>query len=196
MNTDTIEATRQLPQVSGHLARIVLTTFLFSFIGARVIVFLIMSHRIIDLYIFVGGTHIHHLNFGIFLLTGVGAYTLFYHPTGRSAEIAAAIYGIGVALTFDEFGMWLHLGGSYWQRASWDAITVITAIFPIIAFVPSLKRFRPRTWAVSILITLAVCVFFFLLVETIKNKEKYENTIKEKNEKYSYPFSIGRRRAP
>jgi hypothetical protein len=27
-----------------------------------------------------------------------------------------------MALTFDEFGMWLHLGGSYWQRASFDAV--------------------------------------------------------------------------
>ncbi|MGA1825897.1 MAG: hypothetical protein ACMUIP_14675 [bacterium] len=196
MNSNPNEVATQLPQVSRHLARIVLTTFLFSFIGARIIVFLIMTHRIIDLYIFVGGTHIHHLNFGIFLLTGVGAYTLFYHPTGRNAEIAATIYGIGLALTFDEFGMWLHLGGSYWQRASWDAIIVITAIFTIMAFAPSLKRFRLRTWAMAFLITLVVGIFFFLLLKTIQYKQKNRDYDDEKIEKYSYTFSIGRRRSP
>jgi hypothetical protein len=33
-----------------------------------------------------------------------------------------------MALTFDEFGMWLHLGGSYWQRASIDASIVVAAL--------------------------------------------------------------------
>ena len=35
------------------------------------------------------------------------------------------MYGVGLALTFDEFGLWFHLGGSYWQRASFDAVVVI-----------------------------------------------------------------------
>ena len=26
--------------------------------------------------------------------------------------------------------MWLHLGGSYWQRASWDAVVVVCAFLP------------------------------------------------------------------
>ena len=34
----------------------------------------------------------------------------------------AALMMLAMALTFDEFGMWLHLGGSYWQRASFDAV--------------------------------------------------------------------------
>jgi len=37
------------------------------------------------------------------------------------------IYGIGLGLTFDEFGMWLHLNGDYWQRASFDAVIVLAA---------------------------------------------------------------------
>jgi len=32
------------------------------------------------------------------------------------------LYGLAMGLTFDEFGMWLNLGGSYWQRASFDAV--------------------------------------------------------------------------
>ena len=107
------------------VARLVLVVFLITFIFTRILVFLIMNRTFPDLFIYVGGTHVHHLNLGIFLLSGVGAYLLFARPKDRSAKGAAVLYGIGLALTFDEFGMWLHLGGGYWQRASFDAITVV-----------------------------------------------------------------------
>ena len=77
---------------------------------------------------FPDGTHVHHLNYGIFLLAAVGGYSVFRRPTGRTAEITALIYGVAMGLTFDEFGMWLHLGGSYWQRASVDAVIVVAAL--------------------------------------------------------------------
>jgi hypothetical protein len=93
-----------------HLARCVLVAFLFAFISARIIVFLIMTGIIPDLYLHIFGTHVHHLNYGIFLLSGVGGYLVFGRPTGIGINIAAALYGIGMGLTFDEFGMWLHLG--------------------------------------------------------------------------------------
>jgi hypothetical protein len=110
-----------------HMARLVLVAFLLTFMVMRIAVFLIMARKIPDLYIHVGGTHVHHLNFGIFLLSAVGGYLLFANPAGPRLQVAAILYGIGMGLTFDEFGMWIHLGGSYWQRASWDAITVIAA---------------------------------------------------------------------
>jgi len=53
----------------------------------------------------------HHLNYGIFLLAAVGGYSVFRRPIGRAAEITALLYGVAMGLTFDEFGMWLHLGG-------------------------------------------------------------------------------------
>jgi hypothetical protein len=81
-----------------------------------------------DFYVHVGGTHVHHLNFGIVLLSAVGALLLFAAPTGRALDLTALAYGVGLALTFDEFGMWLHLGGSYWQRASFDAIIVVGSV--------------------------------------------------------------------
>ena len=56
----------------NHLARMVLMMFLLTFVVSRVVVFLIMSSRIPDIYLHLGGTHVHHLNYGIFLLSGVG----------------------------------------------------------------------------------------------------------------------------
>ena len=58
-----------------------------------------------------------------------------------------------MGLTFDEFGMWLHLGGSYWQRASVDAVIVVSAGFAFIAFARSIRRFESRhLWAFVILL--------------------------------------------
>jgi hypothetical protein len=151
-----------------HLARVVLTTFILTFVSARILVFLIMSHTIPDLYVHVKGTHVHHLNYGIFLLSAVCGYLLFRRPTGRWLEVAAILYGIGMGLTFDEFGMWIHLGGSYWQRASWDAITVVGGVFALIAFAPSLGRLRPRHWLAGVILAFILAVFFFMLVKSFE----------------------------
>src|SRR5580698_10798177 len=117
-----------------ELARRALFGFILTFIVARTVVLLIMSDRMPNLYFFLHGTHVHHLNYGIFLLAGVGAYLLFRIPTGKDLRFAALAYGMAMALTFDEFGMWLHLGGSYWQRASVDAIILVAAVLGLIAF--------------------------------------------------------------
>ena len=62
-----------------------------------------------------------------------------------------------MGLTFDEFGMWLHLGGSYWQRASVDAIIVVAALFGLVAFGRSIKHFEARHfWAFIILLALII----------------------------------------
>jgi len=153
---------------SARLARNILTAFLLTFILSRITVFLIMSRSVPDLYLHVGGTHIHHLNFGIFLLAAVGAWLLLRRPVGRKFTLAALIYGVGMGLTFDEFGMWLRLDDVYWQRASWDAVTVIAAGFGLIAFAPSLKRFRPHHWFTAIVLLAVVALFFFLLVKTYR----------------------------
>ncbi|MBV8910476.1 MAG: hypothetical protein JOZ89_06925, partial [Gammaproteobacteria bacterium] len=51
-----------------ELARRALFAFLLTFILARTLVFLIMADRIPNLYFFLHDTHVHHLNYGIFLL--------------------------------------------------------------------------------------------------------------------------------
>jgi len=138
-----------IPRAQAHkLARLALFGFIVTFVIARAFVFLIMSHQIPNLYFFMQGTHVHHLNYGIFLLAAVGGYSVFRRPAGRTAEIVALLYGLAMALTFDEFGMWLHLGGSYWQRASVDAVIVISALFGFCAYARSIIRFESRHfWA-------------------------------------------------
>jgi hypothetical protein len=142
-------------ETTHKLARFALFSFIVTFVLARVFVFLIMSQEMPNLYFFMGGTHVHHLNYGIFLLAVVAGYSVFRRPTGRAAEVTALLYGLAMGLTFDEFGMWLHLGGSYWQRASVDAVIVVSALFGLLAFARNLKRFEKRHfWGFLILLVL------------------------------------------
>jgi len=143
-------------ETSDRLARRALFSFILTFALSRAVVFLIMSRRIPNMFLFMQGTHVHHLNYGIFLLAVVGGYTLFIRPDGRQAEIASVAYGFALALTFDEFGMWLHLGGSYWQRLSVDAVIIVSALIGLIAFAPSLKRLESShfKWFITLLVAL------------------------------------------
>jgi hypothetical protein len=148
-------------------ARIVLVAFVLTFLISRVLVLLIMTRRLPDFFFHVGTTHVHHLNYGIFLLCVVAGWSLFVPLRDRSLRIALRLYGVGLALTFDEFGMWLHLGGGYWQRASYDAIIVIASLLALFAFSPSLKRFRAKHWSSLAIILVMLTCFVALLIERV-----------------------------
>jgi hypothetical protein len=127
-----------------------------------------MAKWVPDLFLHLGGTHVHHLNYGIFLLSAVGAVLLFAPLNETEKRLTAFAYGFGMALTFDEFGMWLHLGGSYWQRASFDAVIVILSLFGVIAFAPPLGRFKTHHWATAAVTLVAVLGFYWMLFWSVK----------------------------
>jgi hypothetical protein len=151
---------------AAQLARRSLFGFIITFIAARTVVLLIMSRRMPNLYFFLHGTHVHHLNYGIFLLAAVGGALLFHVRSTRGLHLAALAYGVAMALTFDEFGMWLHLGGSYWQRASVDAIVIVAAVLGLIGFASSLRSFETRHVRASIAIVIALIGFGVVLYDT------------------------------
>jgi hypothetical protein len=153
-------------QSRKHLARVALAALLLTFALSRVLVLLIMSRRVPDLYLHVGGTHVHHLNYGIFLLCGVGAYLLLGRPGRAGLRTAAVAYGVGLGLTFDEFGMWVHLGGPYWQRASYDAIVVVAGVLALCAIAPSPRTLGRPAWVTVALLAITIGVFTALLVES------------------------------
>ena len=155
-------------QSHARLARWVLAAFLLTFALARILVLLIMSRRIPDFFLFVGQTHVHHLNYGIFLLVTVGAWLLLFPPESRGRRNAAIAYGVGLGLTFDEFGMWLHLGGSYWQRSSYDAVVIVAVILGLLSFGSNLRRFRTRDWLWLLAITIAVLLAGYLTAERLQ----------------------------
>jgi hypothetical protein len=82
-----------------------------------------------------GGTHIHHMVWGILLLLVMGYIGLAWDPPSPWIELAAIGFGIGMGLTMDEFALWLNLQDVYWApkgRQSIDAV-VLTAALLVIA---------------------------------------------------------------
>jgi hypothetical protein len=83
----------------------------------------------------VGGTHIHHLVWGIILLLIVGYIGVAIEPSTPWQEAAAVLFGIGTGLTLDEFALWLNLKDVYWSqqgRRSIDAVIVAAALAGIV----------------------------------------------------------------
>src|ERR1700682_1078202 len=157
------------PSPPRHLARLTFIAFLLTFIGSRVIVILIMTRRMPNFFFHAGGTHVHHLNYGIFLLSTVAAVLLFASLSLRHKSICALIYGFAMALTFDEFGMWLNLGGSYWQRASFDGVIVVLTAFGLIAFAPRWERVRSHHFVTGGVLLVIVASFYFVLFKSLRH---------------------------
>ena len=154
-----------------HLARLVFVAFLLTFISSRGLVILIMTRGLPDLFLHLGGTHVHHLNYGIFLLSTIAAVLLVAKMNETQRAGCAVIYGIGMALTFDEFGMWLHLGGSYWQRASFDAVVVLLGIFGLIGFMPRWQQLRAHHFATAAALLVTVISFYVLLFKSLDHAD-------------------------
>ena len=80
-----------------------------------------------------GGLHIHHLVWGILLLLVVAYVWLMEIGVGSSwmASATAIAFGVGAALTLDEFALFLNLQDVYWAvqgRESIDAVVIFAAI--------------------------------------------------------------------
>jgi hypothetical protein len=79
----------------------------------------------------IAGNHIHHQVFGILIIISTGIILVSEMPKGAALDAAAAVFGVGVGLTVDEFALWLHLDDVYWTsegRKSVDAIFCVLVI--------------------------------------------------------------------
>jgi uncharacterized membrane protein len=81
-----------------------------------------------------GGTHVHHLVWGILLLIFSGYVGIALDPESPWRELVAIFFGIGLGLTLDEFALWLNLEDVYWSekgRQSIDAVIVTACLLTI-----------------------------------------------------------------
>ena len=116
-------------------------SFFITFLAVRLLVASITHHIGPFGYVQMGGRHIHHLVWGILLLLISGYAELAEAGTGSSASsilvsrLLALAYGVGAALTLDEFALWLNLdAAAYWSqqgRESIDAIVLFGALLAI-----------------------------------------------------------------
>jgi hypothetical protein len=75
----------------------------------------------------VGGTHVHHLVWGIFAMMIFGYVGIVLQPDSPWREMVTVLFAIGMGLTLDEFALWLDLKDVYWEkegRKSIDAMIV------------------------------------------------------------------------
>lgn len=125
---------------------IIFFSFLVTFILSRLTVYLINKDAVPDLlffvdFIYIKGHHIHHFNIGIILLVIAGFFSLVDEARSHIRKIAL-LYGVGLALIMDEFGLLVTLDAdAYWSRRSYDAI-IVTALILL-----NITYFR-RFWSV------------------------------------------------
>jgi hypothetical protein len=118
-----------LPELTRRRALVgwMLASFLLTFLATRAITRAIRLGRGPFCNAKLGGVHVHHQVYGIFLVLGAGTAEFTYRPAAPWADVLAVLFGIGAALTLDEFALWLHLEDVYWERegrSSVDAVLV------------------------------------------------------------------------
>ena len=101
-----------------------------------------------------GTLHVHHLVWGIFILLLVGYAWLIQTGGDWLSRLTAFAFGVGAALTLDEFALWLNFEDVYWARQgreSIDAVVIFAALlsvgvwgYPLLgAFTRRVLRRRP-----------------------------------------------------
>src|SRR5580698_9767828 len=137
-------------------------SFLITFIGVRLLVRLIIHSEGPFQWVTVRGLHIHHLVWGILILLLVGYGWLL--DLGRShspmsiffSRLMTVSYGVGAALTLDEFALWLNLEpDAYWTRegrVSIDAVIMFGSVLAVGAWGAPFFRGLQRIWSKRALI--------------------------------------------
>ena len=132
-------------------------SFLFTFVGVRILVHRIVNHEGRFQWVMVRGHHVHHLVWGILILLLVGYGWLM--DLGRShsplsiffSRLMSVGYGVGAALTLDEFALWLDLEPSaYWSdqgRLSIDAIILFGSLLAVGAWGAPFFAGIQRMWS-------------------------------------------------
>ena len=130
-------------------------SFFITFLAVRLLVVSITHHVGPFGYVEMGGRHIHHLVWGILLLLISGYGTLAEVGTGDSSlsilasRLLSLGYGIGAALTLDEFALWLNLdAAAYWSRQGRESIDAVVLFGALLAIgtwgAPLFRRLLPR----------------------------------------------------
>jgi hypothetical protein len=122
-----------LPGLSDRRAVVgwMVLAFLVTFLVTRLVTRAIRSGRGPFRDASIGGVHVHHEVYGIFLLLGTGTLEFTYRPDPPWVQVLAVLFGAGAALTLDEFALWLHLEDVYWShqgRSSVDAVLVALVV--------------------------------------------------------------------
>lgn len=131
---------QQIPDRPHRRLFLASISFFITFLGVRLLVASITHHIGPFGYVEMGGRHIHHLVWGILLLLITGYATLAEVGQGSGtgsvllSRVLALGYGIGAALTLDEFALWLNLdAAAYWSREGRESIDAVVLFGALLA---------------------------------------------------------------
>ncbi|MDI6811666.1 MAG: hypothetical protein QMD80_08405 [archaeon] len=119
---------------------IILISFIIAFLVARAFVVLLDVPINPAYQLWIKGYRVHHFFFGIGVLV-IGGW-LGHIQYGRLiTKISAGLYGIGVGLVVDEFGLLLTFG-DYWAAQSYIFFVIISLFFLIMLLSEAYKLFN------------------------------------------------------
>ena len=116
---------------------IILCSFLVTFASIRVLTHLQKAGIIPNQ---TGVFHIHHMVPGIILLLLSGYFGMAYWHNKKIHLAMSLLFGIGAALTVDEFALWLFLKDVYWEKQGRDSIDAIIIVIILLALSFSLSE--------------------------------------------------------
>ena len=126
---------RHIVDTGKEAQAVILASFLVTFMTVRLITHAIRAgrfRRVLHNLSTPGGTHLHHLVPGIILLLVTGYVGIGVAPTDHRSW-QAAFFGVGAALTLDEFALWLNLQDVYWARQGRDSIDAVIVATTVLA---------------------------------------------------------------
>jgi hypothetical protein len=147
---------QQIPDRPHRRLFLASVSFFITFLAVRLLVASITHHIGPFGYVEMGGKHIHHLVWGILLLLTTGYATLAEVGTGETpvsilmSRLLSLGYGIGAALTLDEFALWLNLNPqAYWSSEGRESIDAVVLFGSLLAMgtwgAPLFRRlFQPK----------------------------------------------------
>ncbi len=115
--------------------------FLITFSGAR-----LLSHVAPWLFIPILGLHVHHYSYG-FIILAVSGYLALVNYRPRDKYLISLLHGFGLGLSFDEFGLWLHLADNSVNRYSYDGVLILIGLFTLLISAESGSRAWRRHFA-------------------------------------------------
>ena len=86
--------------------------------------------------------HIHHYVYGIFILAAAGYLALIFKSEGATPWIAL-LYGLGIGLTFDEYGLWLNPPFVRGVRWNTGGLMIVFLSLACLGLMPLLLRRTP-----------------------------------------------------
>lgn len=122
------------------------------------------------------GVHLHHLVPGILASLAAGTAIIAFRPGDDSMLLLSALFGVGAALTLDEFALILHLDDVYWAEEGRSSIeaTVMGFTFGLLCLLATAPRGTDPGrdvphWVLGAVISVNTC---FALVAFLKGKPK------------------------